>query len=220
MRLRGADAVTIARVAIVLIVAYLVIVRFDAVISILLLAISIVMDSLDGFIAIRESSKGRIGLSDYIEYLMHRKGASKIRKIKEDIARSAPWGPRADVAGDRITEYVMWILFTFLHVIPLFILLIVVIRHSVADAFMGSRGTSSKASSWMSRVFYTSNWSRAAINVLKFLTFAYLILVFVLSYPIYIAYILVGVTVAFIVIRGVAEVYDSFLFSRGGVALR
>lgn len=59
------------------------------------------------------------------------------------------------------------------------------------------------------KAFYTSNVSRAAINILKFITFAYLMLVYISAYPILPAYILVGLLVAFIVVRGTAEVYDS-----------
>ncbi len=208
MALRGADATTIIRIVLIIMAAYLIVARLDIVAVVLLLALSLFLDSIDGFLALREESRGRVGFSEYVRYLLGGR-SSRISKLKAAMAKHVRWGPRIDVAGDRITEYVMWVVFTFLGVIPLFIIIIVIIRHSFADAFMGARGTSSGAFSWFSRVFYTSNWSRAVINVLKFVAFAYLAAVYILTYPLYIGYILVGILVAFILLRGGAEVYDS-----------
>lgn len=208
MALRGADATTIGRIGLIVVAAYLILARFDAAVIILIIAVSVFLDSVDGFLALREESKGKVGLAEYIRYASGKK-SSRISRLKGNIAKHARWGPRMDVAGDRIAEYVMWAVFTFLHVIPLFIIIIVIIRHSFADAFMGARGTSSVTYSRFSRIFYTSNWSRLAINVLKFATFAYLTASYILDYPIWIGYVLVGLLVAFILIRGVAEVYDS-----------
>ena len=114
-----------------------------------------------------------------------------------------------DIAGDRVAEYSMWVVFTYLHIIPLIILLLIIVRHSFADAMMGAKGTSSKMKSPFARAIYSSNTSRAVINALKFITFAYLILVYVNSYPILIGYVLVGALFTFIMLRGTAEIYES-----------
>lgn len=209
MKLRSADATTIIRVGLIILVAYLIIVKFDVIITILLLALSIFLDSVDGFLALREASKGRIGLLEYLRYVSG-KSSKRILVTKRDISKKVPWGPRMDIAGDRITEYVMWIVFTFLHVLPIFILFIVVVRHSFVDAFMAAKGTSSKTFSNFTHMFYTSNWSRATIGILKFVTFLYLTLVYIINYPMYIGYILVAALIGFILLRGFAEVYGVF----------
>lgn len=219
MKLRSADSTTIIRVGLIVLVAYLIIVKFDVLITILLLALSIFLDSVDGFLALREASKGKIGLSEYLGYISG-KNSKRVLTIKRGISKKYPWGPRMDIAGDRITEYVMWIVFTFLHVLPIFILFIIVIRHSFADAFMAAKGTSSKTLSSFSRIFYTSNWSRAVINILKFITFVYLILVYVMNYQMYIGYLLVAVLVGFILLRGSAEIYETFQQNKRKVALK
>lgn len=208
--MRSADASTILRILLVLFVIYLVILKVNPIITITLLAIAFILDGVDGYLAIRESSKGKISLSMYINYALGSKeNAKQIKSIKQNIGKTAKHGPRFDVAADRITEYSFWILFTFLNIIPLFVILIIIIRHSLVDAFLGAKGTSSKAKSSAARIFYTSNASRALINVLKFVTFSYLILVFTAAFPIYIGYILVFLTVLLIVIRGTAEIYES-----------
>lgn len=219
MKLRSADSTTIIRVGLIVLVAYLIIVKFDVLITVLLLGLSIFLDSVDGFLALREASRGKIGLSEYLRYVSG-KNSKKVLTIKRSISKKYPWGPRMDIAGDRITEYVMWIVFTFLHVLPIFILFIIVIRHSFADAFMAAKGTSSKTLSNFSRIFYTSNWSRAVINILKFITFVYLILVYVMNYPMYIGYLLVAVLVGFILLRGSAEIYEVFRSYKMGTAIR
>ena len=130
--------------------------------------------------------------------------------VSGSIGKKAKYGPRFDVAADRIAEYSFWVTFTFLGIVPLFVVIIVIIRHSVADAFIAARGTSSKMHSGIAKALYGSSTSRALANVLKFVTFSYMILVYVSNYPIIPAYVLVGILVAFIVARGSAEVYESF----------
>jgi phosphatidylglycerophosphate synthase len=218
MALRSADAITLFRVALVILVVFLVVEKAYPFLSLTILGIAIALDGVDGFAALREASHGRISISDYIMHASGKKRNKYIEKTKQDISKKAPWGPRFDVAGDRVTEYAMWILFLFVGVLPLFVILIIIIRHSFADAMMGMRGTSSKGATWLSNTFYKSNWSRAGINILKFITFSYLILAYVLAYPLYIGYILIALCVGFIVLRGVAEIYDSFVF--GGIGAR
>ncbi len=218
--MRGADTVTVFRVLLVLFVAFLVLYRIFPFFAVLTLGIAIALDGVDGFVALKEASNGKITLRQYFEHASGKKRSAYIDRIKQNISKKAPWGPRFDVAGDRVTEYVMWILFLFVGILPFFVMIIIIIRHSFADAMMGLRGTSSKEASWLSRTFYKSNWSRASINVLKFLTFGYLILAYVLSYPMVIAYALIALCVGFIVLRGVAEVYDSFAMMNVKEAVR
>ena len=132
-----------------------------------------------------------------------------VQSFKEKTETVAKYGPRFDVAADRITEYSFWVTFTVLGIVPLFVLIIVIIRHSIADAFTGLKGTSSRMKTGIARALYASSISRGAINVLKFITFSYMILVLVSGYPIIVAYILIFLLVLFIIARGAAEVYES-----------
>ena len=132
----------------------------------------------------------------YIKYsLGNKENAKQIKKFKQGISKIAKYGPRFDVAADRISEYSLWALFTVLSIVPFFVLIIVIIRHSIADAFLGEKGTSSKMKTGLARKLYASNVSRGAINVLKFVTFSYLILVYVSSYPIIVGYVLTALLV-------------------------
>lgn len=209
--MRSADASTVLRIGAIFLVLYLVIIKVNPIISIILLAFAFVLDGVDGFLALRETSKGKISLKAYIDYsLGSKKLAKTIKKLKEKTKKNAKYGPRFDVAGDRIVEYSLWAVFTVIGILPLFVLIIIIIRHSIADAFLGERGTSSKMSTGIARKLYASNLSRSAINVLKFITFSYLILAYVSGYPLWIAYVLVTALVLYIVVRGTAEVYESF----------
>ena len=208
--MRGADAVTLSRLPIIVAIVYLILVRFNPIVTILLIILVTVLDAVDGMVAVWSSSKGKIG---FVEYAKAALGDTKmkalVKKYKQGISKTARHGPRMDIAGDRIVEYLLWIVFTYTGIVPLFVLLIIVIRHSFADAFMGAKGTSSKmrtrAASWL----YSSNASRFAINALKLVTFSYLVLVFVSGYSLLAGYTLIGLLAAFIVIRGAAEIYES-----------
>lgn len=208
--MRSADLTTILRIGLVLIVLYLAIIKFNPLISIVLLAIAFILDGVDGFFALHEESKGKVSLGMYLNYSLGDKtNAQKIKEFKESISKTAKHGPRFDVAADRIAEYSFWVVFTVLGIVPLFVLIIVIIRHSIADAFLGIKGTSSKMKTGIARSLYASNISRGGVNVVKFITFSYLILVYVAGYPITLAYVLIGILVTFILIRGIAEVYES-----------
>lgn len=208
--MRSADLSTILRIALVLFVIYLIIIQANPLISIFLLAVAFALDGVDGYLALREISKGKVSLSMYLSYALgNKKNAKEIKAYKENIEKTAKYGPRFDIAADRIAEYSFWALFTVLNIVPFFVLIIIIMRHSLADAFLGSKGTSSKMKSGIARKLYASSVSRAAVNILKFVTFAYLILVYVLIFPISIAYVLIFVTVLLIVIRGAAEIYES-----------
>jgi phosphatidylglycerophosphate synthase len=210
MKVRSADLVTYLRTALVIALAYLVIVKFNAFLIIILLAIAMLSDAIDGYFAVRDESKGRIG---FITYLKATTGNKKqweiVHKIKQRVSKSAPYGPRIDIAGDRISEYVLWVTFAFLHIVPLFILFAIIIRHSFADALLGAKGTSSKMHSKIAKTLYASNISRAGIQITKFVTFSYLTLVYVLSYPLWIGYVLIGILTVYIIARGIAEIYEA-----------
>ena len=188
------------------------IIRFNPIAIILILALAIFTDGIDGFLAISEESKGRISFSIYLRSLTgDRKAKELVSKSKANIARIAPYGPRMDVAGDRVMELCLWIAFVYVHLIPLILLLTIIIRHAVADSLMGLRGTSSKMNSRIGAMIYKSNTSRAGINVMKFVTFAYLALQYVWGYPAIIGYALVAILFVYIMARGFAEIYDTAL---------
>ena len=60
------------------------------------------------------------------------------------------------------------------------------------------------------KAVYSSNIGRGFVNVVKFVTFAYLPFVYISGYPIIVGYVLVAVLVAYIMLRGAAELYESF----------
>ncbi len=216
--MRSADAVTVLRTAAIIVIAYLVLLKVNAFLLIFLFAIAIISDALDGFFAVREVSKGKVGITEYAKgALGNIKIRTRMSEYKHKVSRLAPSGARIDVAGDRITEYVMWILFAFLHIVPLFVIFIIVIRHSFADALLASKGTSSKMKSKFAKAVYASNISRFGINALKFLTFSYLMLIYIYSYPLWIGYVLIAALVIYIVMRGIAEVYEATLFGVGKI---
>ncbi len=208
--MRSADLATIIRIALIVFVAYLILAKVNAIIPILLLALAFVLDGVDGYLALREASKGKITLSMYANYsLGGKKNAAKIKALKQSIGKTAKHGPRFDFAGDRIMEYTMWVVFSFLAIVPVFVVIIVIIRHSIADALMAAKGTSSKMKTPIAKALTSSSFARGSKNVLKFVTFSYLILAYSAGYPIPPGYILVTALVAFILASGAAEIYES-----------
>ncbi|MEM0201843.1 MAG: hypothetical protein QXR73_01550 [Candidatus Micrarchaeaceae archaeon] len=209
--MRAADETTLFRSALVLVVVYLIIIKFPSYLTIIIFAIALILDAFDGYFAVWQVSKHKVGPIRYIKatVLNDKKAHEEIVEYKHKVSETARFGPRMDIAGDRVAEYSMWAVFAYLHIIPLIVLLLVIVMHSFADAMMGAKGTSSKMKSAFARAIYSSNSSRAAINALKFLAFAYLILVYVNSFPALIGYVLVGILFTFIMLRGAAEIYES-----------
>ncbi len=208
--MRAADAVTYFRVALVIVVVYLVIARVNPILITLLIAFVMVLDAADGYAAVWEGSNGKVSLLQYIKASAgDSRYANKIKEIKLKLAKTAKYGPRIDVAGDRVVEYALWIVYTYVAVIPLFVLLVIVIRHSFVDAFMASKGTSSKMKTRFAKAVYSSALGRGGINVVKFAAFSYLAFVYIWGYPAVIGYALVAVLVAYILLRGAAEVYEA-----------
>lgn len=209
--MRSADTLTIVRIALIIPIVYLVILKVNPAIPILLLFASTALDGLDGFAAIHSTSKGGVSFLDYLRYSFGDKtNAKRIENLKASTGKKAKYGPRFDIAGDRITEYSLWGLFVYAHIVPLIVLIIIATRHSIADALLASKGTSSKMKTRFAREVYTSNLvGRALSQVLKFVTFSYLALVYVLHYPISIGYALVVILVLYILIKGAAEIYEA-----------
>lgn len=209
--MRSADATTLIRVMLIVFVAYLILAKFNPIAIIILIGIALLLDAVDGFFAVNEASKGRVSFGMYIDSL---RGDPKSRNIvngfKKELSKTAKFGPRMDVAGDRAVEYILWAVYTYVNVIPLFILFIVIIRHSFVDAFMAAKGTSSKMKTNFARAVYSSNLGRGGINVVKFLAFSYLSLVYIWAYPAWIGYVLVAILLAYILLRGAAEVLEAY----------
>ncbi len=208
--MRSADAATLFRTALAIFTVFLIVVKADPIAIILLIAIVMALDGIDGYFAVAEESRGKVTFSEYMRAALGDKEAkAEVREVKKRIQKNAPHGPRMDVAGDRVVEYSLWIVFTYVHVLPIYVVLIVITRHSFVDAFMASRGTSSKMKTRFAKAVYSSNIARGGINVVKFVAFSYLVLMYVWNYPAYIGYVLVGVLVAYILLRGAAEIYES-----------
>lgn len=209
--MRSADATTIVRVLLIILVAYLVIYKFNPFVIAVLIAIAILLDAVDGFFALREASKGRITFVKYVSALRgNERAKAEIAVVKKTLKKKAKYGARMDVAGDRAVEYILWITFVYTGVVPIFVLFLVVIRHSFVDAVMAAKGTSSKMKTRFAKAVYSSNMGRGFVNVVKFITFAYLPFVYISGYPIIIGYVLVTVLVGYIMLRGAAELYESF----------
>src|SRR5271157_3372475 len=99
--MRGADAITTARIALIVPIVYSVLLKFNPIIPISLLLISIVSDALDGFAALHSVSKGSLGFVEYMKYsLGERRNAKRISELKASVGKTAKFGPRMDVAGD------------------------------------------------------------------------------------------------------------------------
>ncbi len=209
--MRSADIITLIRTLLVFPIAYAILTRYNPWITILLIVIMFVMDALDGYAALYEASKGKL---DFLTYFRGSLGDSKAKDIVNRYKKgykSSIYGPRIDIAGDRVTEYVFWIVFVYVNIIPVWVLFLIVLRHSFVDAIMGAKGTSSKTKSAFARIVYSSPLGRGGIAVVKVVTFSYLVLVYVSGYPIIIGYVLVAILVGYILLRGIAELYDNLV---------
>ncbi|MEM3781893.1 MAG: CDP-alcohol phosphatidyltransferase family protein [Candidatus Micrarchaeaceae archaeon] len=199
--MRSADAVTIFRVILVFAIAYLIYLKFDAIALVALIIVAFLLDEIDGYLAL---GKG----TNFIKYVATEARGKHVYG-EEDVAKLPSYGSALDIAGDRINEYTFWILFTFLHVLPLFVLFIVVIRNSLSDAFVASsKRTFHNMSTKFGKIAY-SHLARGAIGASKAVVFSYLTLVFVLGFPKAIGYALVAYLIAFFLLRGAAEIYEA-----------
>lgn len=213
--MRKADLSTLLRIFLVAPILYLILIQYNPIAPIAIFGISVLIDGLDGYFAINEASNDSISLISYATTAIFgsAKGKQNLEEIKSRINKKVAYGPRLDIASDRITEYSLWFIFTYLGIIPIFVLVLIIIRHSIVDAFMGVRGTSSKMKTKFAKLFYSSNAGRGWINVLKFVAFSYLMLVNASNYPIIYGYILVAALFSYIMLRGIAEVTESLHFA-------
>ncbi len=211
--MRSADIITLFRTFLVVVVLYLVLIKYDPVISILIFFIATALDGIDGYFAIREYSSGRVSFTTYLKAAISKDRIAKahVAQYKKKAITNARFGPRMDIAGDRIAEYSMWVIFTFVGIVPIWIVIAVIIIHSFADAMMGARGTSSGMKTKFGKIAYSSNISRALINIFKISTFGYLILEYIAGWNSLIGYVLIGMLFGIILIRGIAQIYDSVL---------
>lgn len=209
--MRSADAATLIRTLMVFLIVYLLLLKINPWFIIFLILIMYLLDGFDGYLAIREASNRTVSFAAYLRAALSNesKAKEKIAGFKRMAKKGAKFGPRIDIAGDRVIEYTFWITFTYLKLLPLFVIFIVIFRHSFVDALMASRGTSSKPKTRFAKVVYSSNIGRGGINVVKFLAFAYFTLVYVSNYPLWIGYILIVILLAYILLRGAAEAYDA-----------
>ncbi|MGC8776556.1 MAG: hypothetical protein ACP5P2_01255 [Candidatus Micrarchaeia archaeon] len=209
--MRSADATTLIRTLMVFLVVGMLLAKINPWITIFVILLMYILDGLDGYLAIREASNGSVTLVEYLKAAASgdEKAKSKMARFKQVAKKGAKFGPRLDIAGDRVIEYTFWITFTYLRLIPLFVIFIIVLRHSFVDALMGARGTSSKPRTRFAKIIYSSNISRGGINIVKFLAFAYFVLIYVSNYPLWVGYVLIAILVTYIVARGLAEAYDS-----------
>ncbi len=211
--MRSADAATLIRTLLVFVIVYMVLIKINSIITISVILVMYLLDGFDGYLAVRSASRGKVSFAEYISAALSRneKAKEKILAYKHNLSKIAKFGPRIDVAGDRVIEYVFWITFTYLKLIPLYVIFIVLFRHSFVDALMASRGTSSKPKTRFAKIVYSSNIGRGGINIVKFLAFAYFVLIYVSGYPLWIGYVLVVILVAYILLRGAAEAYDALV---------
>jgi phosphatidylglycerophosphate synthase len=208
--MRSADIITLFRTFLIFPVAYMILAKWNAVLVVALILIIMLLDSADGYAALHDVSKGEITLSDYLKSVVGNKEAlKKVSKFKGDLKKSSRFGARIDIAGDRVVEYVLWIVFVFVSIVPLFVLFLILIRHSFVDALMGKKGTSSEMRNRVAGFIYSSPIGRGGINVVKGITFSYLALVYILGWPLIIGQIFVAILVAYILLRGAAEIYES-----------
>ncbi len=144
-----------------------------------------------------------------------------------------PFGAVFDIMADRIVENCLWIVFAHLHIIPVWVPLVVIVRGFVTDTLRSVAltkgrtpfGEKTMIKSYIGKLLVSSRASRALYGAVKVITFCYLIfyLAFIeviKKYPLstylswhdsiyHIGIILVYITVFFCIIRAIPVVLDS-----------
>jgi phosphatidylglycerophosphate synthase len=181
---RIADVIVVVRTLLVLPVLYLIMAKANPYLVVGLIVVVFVMDGMDGYFARRDIKRGK---------------------------KPTEYGARLDIAGDRAVEYSFWVLYTYLNMVPLVVVFLIIFRHSFADALTSAKGkTFSNMHTAFGKIAY-SHSSRFLSGALKFVTFSYLALVYVAGYPAGVGYVLTGILVAYILLRGAAEIYESII---------
>ncbi|MCL5239675.1 MAG: hypothetical protein M1286_04390 [Candidatus Marsarchaeota archaeon] len=201
--MRSADATTLLRLPLLAIVIYAILVRAGAVAVLLALALLFASDAADGYMG----TDHRHTLSDFVHYLLEEAHLARKRERR----RPTPPGYAAylDIAVDRVVEYGLWLAFTALYLLPWYVIVIVFIRNTIADALVvGKKKNFGNMKSGFGRIA-SSHISRGAYAILKAVNFGYLALVAVAAWPIGIGYVLTIGVVAFSLLRGAAEISEA-----------
>jgi len=202
--MRGADLVTTIRVALVFVIAYMIIIKLSALLIVPLMLIMFALDNLDGYLATSNAPS----ISNFLSYTRNELKGREMSRSKSS-KKPPKYGAALDIAGDRITEYTFWIVFTWLQILPVYVVLIIMTRNSIADALTLTKGkTFSKMKSSFGRVA-ASHASRATYQVVKASAIVYLSLVYVAGWPIWIGYLLTAAAVIYSLFRGAAEIYEA-----------
>ncbi len=203
--MRSADIVTLLRFPLLLLVAYAIYIKVNAIAVVLLIVLLFASDAFDGYFA----SMGEHSLPDMAAYLIHEAtGRGKKKEFPKDMPSYGAW---LDIGMDRVVEYVLWLLFVYVAIIPLFVFAIIFVRNTIADSLvMRKKKNFSKMHSGFGRIA-SSHVSRGAYGALKAINFVYLALVFVSGWPVAEAYVLTGAVVVFSLVRGAAEIYEALI---------
>ncbi len=203
--MRSADMVSLLRLPLLAFLVYLVLIRFNPVVVVLVLFFLFISDAFDGYFA----TLGKHTLPDFLGYFWNEAmGRKKTKKFPKKMPKYAAY---LDIAIDRIIDYTLWGLFTLLGLLPLIVIVVVFIRNTISDFLVVRSGkTFAKMHSAFGRIA-SSHIIRGANSALKAINFAFLALVFIAGWPIAIAYVLTAITVALILLRGAAEIYEALL---------
>lgn len=204
--MRTADAATLLRIPILLLTAYAIAIRFNALAVLFLLLVLFASDAADGYLA----RLGRHSVTDFASYLLEEAGL--LKKKERKLPKKTPaYAAYLDIAVDRLIEYALWFTFVALLVTPWFVFVIIFARNMIVDILMVCKHkTFSKMSTAFGKIA-SSHLSRGAYAALKALNFGYLSLVVVLDWPLAIGYLLTALVVAFSLLRGAAESYETLV---------
>lgn len=97
---------------------------------------------------------------------------------------TTPFGAVLDIMGDRIVESSLWIVFAHIHLIPVWVPIVVIVRGIITDSLRSVALTKGKTpfgektmiKTAMGRLIVSSRLSRALYGSAKVVTFCYLIL--------------------------------------------
>ncbi len=201
--MRQADITTLLRLPLLLIVIYTIVARANPLIVLFAIAVLFISDAADGYMG----TQHRHTLPDFTHYLLEEAHLAKRRERKR--AQAPGYAPFLDIAVDRIIEYAFWLTFTYLQILPWFVVVIIFVRNTIADALVFRKGrTFSTMESRFGRLA-SSHISRGAYAIIKAVNFAYLAMVAVASWPISVGYVATTVVVAFSLLRGAAEISEA-----------
>ena len=99
MQMRAADATTLFRTLLIAVVVYLILIKFDPILTVLIFVIATLLDGIDGYLAVWQESKGKVTLSMYIKSFRDKRLKKTVKSYKENISKHAKFGPRMDIAG-------------------------------------------------------------------------------------------------------------------------